>query len=122
MGTMLYGKGVFVNVCFDELNLRQPKLIREVHEAYLAAGAEIVETNTFGANPIKLKPFGLHEQTEEINAAAARLAVEAAAGSASVAGAIGPLGVRVEPFGPTALEEARTFFRQQASGLLEGGD
>ena len=78
MGTILYGKGVFVNVCYDDLNLKQPKLIREVHEAYLSAGAEILETNTFGANPIKLKHFGLDEQTEDINTAAARIAVDAA--------------------------------------------
>ncbi len=121
MGTILYGKGVFVNVCYDDLNLKQPKLIREVHEAYLSAGAEILETNTFGANPIKLKHFGLDEQTEEINTAAARIAVDAADGRASVVGAIGPLGVRIEPFGPTALEEARQHFRRQATGLLEGG-
>lgn len=121
MGTILYGKGVFVNVCYDDLNLKQPKLIREVHEAYLSAGAEILETNTFGANPIKLKHFGLDEQTEEINTAAARIAVDAADGRASVVGAIGPLGARIEPFGPTALEEARQHFRRQATGLLEGG-
>ncbi len=78
MGTMLYGKGVFVNQCYDDLNLKQPGLIRDVHEAYLSAGAEIVETNTFGANPVKLVEFGLAEQTEAINEAAARIAVEAA--------------------------------------------
>ena len=121
MGTILYGKGVFVNVCYDELNLKQPKLIREIHEAYLAAGAELLETNTFGANEIKLKSFGLEEQVEAINAAAARIAVEAADGRASVVGAIGPLGVRIEPFGPTSREEARQCFRRQATGLVEGG-
>ena len=121
MGTVLYGKGVFFNVCFDDLNLKQPKLISEVHEAYVAAGAELLETNTFGANPMKLKEFGLDPQTEEINAAAARLAVEAAAGAASVVGAIGPLGVRIEPFGPTGREEARSLFRRQAAGLCDGG-
>ena len=121
MGTVLYGKGVFVNVCYDELNLKQPKLIREVHEAYLSAGAEILETNTFGANPMKLKEFGLDPQTEEINTAAAQIALEASGGSASVVGAIGPLGVRIEPFGSTAREEAREYFRRQTTGLLEGG-
>jgi homocysteine S-methyltransferase len=121
MGTVLYGKGVFVNACYDELNLRQPQLVREVHEAYLAAGAEILETNTFGANPVKLEGFGLTTQTEEINATAACIAKEVAGDSAYVLGAIGPLGIRIEPFGPTSREEARGFFRRQATGLLEGG-
>lgn len=121
MGTILYCKGVFVNVCYDELNLKQPQLVREVHDAYLAAGSEIIETNTFGANPAKLGGFGLSDQTEEINAAAARIATDAAAGSAYVVGAIGPLGIRIEPFGPTSREEARGYFRRQARGLLDGG-
>lgn len=121
MGTVLYGKGVFVNVCYDELNLKQPELVREVHEAYLAAGAEILETNTFGANPAKLAGFGLADQTEEINEAAAQIAIDVAAGSACVVGAIGPLGIRIEPFGPTSREEARAAFRRQATGLLRGG-
>ena len=121
MGTQLYDKGVFVNVCYDALNIQQPKLIREVHEAYLAVGAEILETNTFGANPMKLQEFGLAADTEKINAAAAAIAVEAVDGRASVAGAIGPLGARLEPFGPTARGEARGFFERQAQGLLAGG-
>src|SRR5207302_529213 len=104
MGTMLYAKGFFLNVCYDELNLKQPKLVQEVHEAYVRAGAEILETNTFGANPLKLKSFGLADETEQINQAAARLARAAAAGRASVVGAIGPLGVRIEPFGALARE------------------
>src|SRR6266566_273552 len=99
MGTMLYSKGFLLNVCYDELNLKQPKLVQEVHEAYVRAGAEILETNTFGANPVKLKSFGLADETEQINQAAVRLARAAAAGRASVVGAIGPLGVRIEPFG-----------------------
>src|SRR6185295_7695105 len=77
MGTMLYAKGVFVNVCYDELNLKQPNLVRDVHRDYVKAGAEILETNTFGANPVKLSAYGLAEQTEEINRAAAALAREA---------------------------------------------
>ena len=80
MGTMLYAKGFFLNVCYDELNLKQPKLVREVHEAYVRAGAEILETNTFGANPLKLGSFGLADDTERINQAAVELAREAAAG------------------------------------------
>ena len=121
MGTMLYGKGFFLNVCYDELSLKHPKLVQEVHEAYVRAGAEILETNTFGANPVKLGSFGLAEETEKINQAAAELARTAAAGRASVAGAIGPLGVRIEPFGPTSRDEAFAHFRRQVQGLLAGG-
>jgi homocysteine S-methyltransferase len=121
MGTLLYGRGVFVNVCYDELNRRRPELVRQIHDEYVAAGAEILETNTFGANPVKLSSYGLAEQTEEINRAAAELAQAAAGIRASVAGAIGPLGIRIEPWGPTAREEAVTFFGRQVNGLLEGG-
>ena len=121
MGTMLYGKGFFLNVCYDELNLKQPKLVQEVHEAYVRAGAELIETNTFGANPKKLASYGLADDTEKINTAAARLARAAAGDRVSVLGAVGPLGVRIEPFGPTSREEAFTFFRRQVDGLLTGG-
>jgi methionine synthase I (cobalamin-dependent)/5,10-methylenetetrahydrofolate reductase len=124
MGTLLYSRGVFVNVCYDELNVTRPELVRQIHSEYAAAGAEILETNTFGANPIKLSSYGLEDRTEEINAAAARLAREATAASgrpASVVGAIGPLGIRIEPWGPTSLDEAIGLFRTQVSGLLEGG-
>ena len=121
MGTMLYGKGFFLNVCYDELNLKQPKLVQEVHEAYVRAGAELIETNTFGANPKKLASYGLADDTEKINTAAARLARAAAGDRVSVLGALGPLGVRIEPFGPTSREEAFTFFRRQVDGLLAGG-
>ena len=121
MGTMLYSKGFFLNVCYDELNLKQPKLVQEVHEAYVRAGAEILETNTFGANPVKLGSYGLADDTEKINQAAAELARRAAAGRASVAGAIGPLGVRIEPFGAMAREEAFAHFQRQVRGLVAGG-
>jgi methionine synthase I (cobalamin-dependent)/5,10-methylenetetrahydrofolate reductase len=121
MGTMLYGRGIFVNVCYDELSLSQPALVREVHEAYVHAGAEILETNTFGANPVKLSSHGLDEQTETINRAAVAVAREAAGTRALVAGAIGPLGIRLEPWGPTAREEAIGYFSRQARGLLDGG-
>src|SRR5690349_6271895 len=120
MGTMLYARGVFVNVCYDELNLKQPNLVRDVHREYVKAGAEILETNTFGANPVKLSAFGLADETEEINRSAAELAREAGNG-ASVLGAIGPLGIRIEPFGPTSVQEAVAFFTRQAKGLLAGG-
>ena len=121
MGTMLYGKGFFLNVCYDELNLKQPKLVQEVHDAYVRAGAEILETNTFGANPVKLRTYGLADDTEQINRAAGELARKASNGRASVVGAIGPLGVRIEPFGALAREEAFAHFRRQAQGLLTGG-
>ena len=121
MGTILYGRGVFVNVCYDELNVEQPEMVREVHEEYVHAGAEVLETNTFGANPVKLSGFGLDWRTEAINRAGAELAREAAAGRASVAGAVGPLGIRIEPWGATSVEEAVDFFRRQVQGLLEGG-
>lgn len=121
MGTMLYAKGLFLNVCYDELNLRQPDVIRDIHREYVRAGAELIETNTFGANPFKLAQHGLAAETEGINEAAARLAREAAGGRAAVAGALGPLGVRIEPFGETSVEEARAAFARQARGLVAGG-
>jgi homocysteine S-methyltransferase len=120
-GTALYGKGMFVNVCYDQLSLTHPELVREVHEEYVRAGAEIIETNTFGANPVKLSAFGLDEQTENINRAAAGIARDVAGDSAHVVGSVGPLGIRIEPFGPTAREEAVEFFQRQIRGLLDGG-
>ena len=121
MGTMLYARGVFLNVCYDELNLRQPDLVREIHAEYVRAGADLLETNTFGANPLKLASHGLAGDTERINMEAARLAGAAAGARAAVAGAIGPLGVRVEPFGELSIAEARDAFTRQVRGLLDGG-
>jgi methionine synthase / methylenetetrahydrofolate reductase(NADPH) len=128
MGTALYGRGVFLNKCFDELNLTQPELVRSVHEEYLQAGSEIIETNTFGANSFRLQRFGLQDQARAINQAGARLAREAVAqladkqaGSAFVAGSVGPLGIRLEPLGKIALEEARSAFAEQVEGLIAGG-
>jgi homocysteine S-methyltransferase len=121
MGTMLYSKGVFLNACYDELNLRAPQLVEEVHRAYVKAGAEILETNTFGANAVKLAAYGLEDDAVEINRVAASLAVRAAGERACVVGAVGPLGVRLEPFGELARGEARDIFRQQAEGLAAGG-
>ena len=121
MGTVLYGRGVFLNVCYDELSLRQPDLVRDIHREYVRAGAELLETNTFGANPVKLATYGLAAETERINAEAARLAREAAGERAAVLGAIGPLGVRVEPFGELSLDEARAMYLRQVRGLLDGG-
>jgi len=121
MATMLYQKGVFLNSCFDELNLSRPSMVQEVHRAYIQAGAEAVETNTFGANRYKLQGFGFQDKVSEINRAGARLAREAAESRAWVAGSIGPLGLRIEPWGPTSVEEAEAAFREQAQALLEGG-
>jgi methionine synthase I (cobalamin-dependent)/5,10-methylenetetrahydrofolate reductase len=121
MGTMLYARGVFINQCYDELNLRAADLIRELHSAYVAAGAEVIETNTFGASRTKLTPYGLQTQVLDINRAAAQIAREAAGDDVLVAGAVGPLGVRLEPYGPTSLAEAREVFAEQIQGLKEGG-
>jgi methionine synthase I (cobalamin-dependent)/5,10-methylenetetrahydrofolate reductase len=122
MGTLLYAKGIFINRCYDELNLSQPELIRGVHHDYLQAGAEIVETNTFGANSFRLARHSLADRVRDINVAGAHVAREAAKSfDAWVAGSIGPLGVRIEPLGKTSFEEARTAFREQAAALVEGG-
>jgi methionine synthase I (cobalamin-dependent)/5,10-methylenetetrahydrofolate reductase len=121
MGTVLYAKGVFINRCFDELNLSSPALIKEIHVDYVKAGAEILETNTFGANRLRLGAFGLAEKLEAINRAGVKLAREAAQDNAFVAGAIGPLGVRIEPLGPTSFAEAREIFREQARALVDAG-
>jgi len=121
MGTMLYAKGVFINRCFDALNLAEPGRVAEVHHEYVRAGADVLETNTFGANRIKLRGFGLADRLREINVEGARLARTAAGGRAYVAGAIGPLGIRIEPWGKTGRDEAEAFFREQAEALLAGG-
>src|SRR6266478_5020298 len=122
MGTLLYAKGIFINRCYDELNLSQPELIRGIHHDYLQAGAEIVETNTFGGNSFRLARHSLADRVREINLAGAHVAREAAKSfDVWVAGSIGPLGVRIEPLGKTSFEEARTAFREQIAALIEGG-
>lgn len=121
MGTMLYARGVFINQCYDELVLRAPDLVRDVHAAYVKAGAEVIETNSYGANRVKLAAYGLEGQVAEINRRAAELAREAAGESRLVAGAMGPLGVRLEPYGPTSRAEARGYFAEQAAALRDGG-
>jgi len=125
MGTLLYDRGFFLNVCYDELSLTEPALVEAIHREYVEAGARILETNTFGANPVKLSSFGLEDRTEAIN----RAAVERARAGARAAGvpgvlvlgAVGPLGIRIEPWGPTAEAEAEALFGRQVDGLLEGG-
>jgi homocysteine S-methyltransferase len=128
MGTVLYARGIFINRCYDELNLSDPSLILSVHEEYLQAGAEILETNTFGANRFRLGRHGLASKVNEINASGARIARQAVehlkekqGGTAWVAGAVGPLGVRLEPLGKTGLEEARAAFAEQIRALADGG-
>jgi methionine synthase / methylenetetrahydrofolate reductase(NADPH) len=121
MGTMLYAKGIFLNRSFDELNLTQPDLVAEVHQAYVRAGADVIETNTFGANRIKLGAFALGDKVHSINFQGARIARHAARDHVYVAGAIGPLGIRIEPWGKTGVEEAEEYFREQAKALNEGG-
>jgi homocysteine S-methyltransferase len=122
MGTLLYAKGIFINRCYDELNLSQPELIRGVHHDYLQAGAEIVETNTFGGNSFRLARHSLADRVRDINLAGAHVAREAAKSfDAWVAASIGPLGVRIEPLGKTSFEEARAAFREQVAALIEGG-
>ena len=121
MGTEIYRRGVFINQCYDDLCRTEPETIREIHEAYRRAGAQALETNTFGANRFQLQSYGLEDEVAEINRAAARLAREVAGEELFVAGSIGPLGVRLEPYGPTSREEARAAFRGQAEALAEGG-
>jgi homocysteine S-methyltransferase len=121
MGTMLYSKGISLKHCYDELNAAMPQLVKEVHLAYVKAGAEVIETNTFGANRFRLQKFGLGDKVRELNLAGARLAREVAGDDLYVAGAVGPLGIRLEPLGHISLEAARAAFREQITVLVEGG-
>jgi methionine synthase / methylenetetrahydrofolate reductase(NADPH) len=121
VGTRFYDKGVYINRSYDELNLTQPDLVREVHAEYVKAGADIIETNTFGATRHKLQQYSLENKLKEINIAGVRIAREAAGDDVFVAGAIGPLELRIEPFGPTSFGEAKEMFKEQAEALLEGG-
>jgi homocysteine S-methyltransferase len=121
MGTMLYAKGVFINRCFDALNLTQSDLVAEVHQAYVRAGADLIETNTFGANRIKLASFGQAERLHAINLRGVQIARHAARDRVFVAGAVGPLGIRIEPWGKTGVDEACEYFREQVTSLVEGG-
>ncbi len=128
MGTVLYARGIFINRCYDELNLSDPGLILSIHEEYLQAGAEILETNTFGANRFRLARHGLGGKVAEINAAGVHIARQAVehlkekqAGEAWVAGSVGPLGVRLEPLGKTGLDEARAAFAEQIRALANAG-
>src|ERR1700690_770327 len=122
MGTLLYAKGIFINRSYDELNLSQPDLIRGIHHEYLQAGAEIIETNTFGANSFRLARHSLADKVRDVNLAGVHLAREAAKSfDVWVAGSVGPLGTRIEPLGKTSFEEAGESFRKQIEALAEGG-
>jgi len=127
MGTLLYAKGIFINRCYDHLNLTQPDLIVNLHTDYLAAGAEIIETNTFGANAFRLARHGLSDEVKAINYAGAKIARQAvnqrpnSKNRAWVAGSIGPIGQRMEPLGKIAREEVRSAFRDQVEALSDGG-
>jgi|SRR5579872_842358 len=127
MGTMLYSKGAFINRSCDELNLSLPALVRDVHQEYVRAGADLIETNTFGANRKRLAPFGFADKVRAINRAGVRIAREAAGlarqerAQAFVGAAVGPLGVRLEPLGSTTIDEARSVFREQIEALVEAG-
>jgi len=121
MGTLLYAKGVYINRCFDELNISAPDLVAECHRGYVEAGCDVVETNTFGANRPKLKGHGLEDSLEEINRKGAELARQAAGDSLFVAGSVGPLGIKIEPWGPTSTDEAREPFAEQITALVAGG-
>ena len=128
MGTMLYDRGIFINRCFDELNLSQPEVVAGVHEEYLQAGAQIIESNTFGANAFRLERYGLGDRVREINLEGVRIArqcvaqiAEKQASEAFVAGAVGPLGVPLQPQGEVTLQQARAAFAEQIAALAEGG-
>ena len=122
MGTLLYAKGIFINRSYDELNLSQPDLIRGIHHDYLQAGAEIIETNTFGGNSFRLGRHSLADKVRDVNLAGARLARDAAKSfDVWVAGSVGPIGSRIEPLGKTSFQEAHDAFREQIEALVEGG-
>ncbi len=118
MGTMIYSKGVYINRCFDELNLSEPGLIADIYRGYVEAGADVIETNTFGANRYKLRRFGFEDRIAEINVRGVELAREAVGlADVLVAGSIGPLGM---PIDPNAEDEAIEIFAEQARCLAEG--
>src|SRR3989475_11512043 len=121
MGTMLYSKGIYINRSYDELNLVAPDLVREVHTEYVRAGADIIETNTYSSTFHKLQPYGLEASLREINIKAAQIAREAAGDRVFVAGAVGPLGLRLEPYGPTSFGEAMAVITTQGTALIGGG-
>lgn len=121
MGTMLYNKGIFINQSFEAVNLSVPHMVKEIHQEYIAAGCEVIETNTFGANYFKLKHYGMENQLLEINRRGAELAREVAGDRVYVAGVVGPLGSLLEPLGNITESEAYESFKTQLKGLIDGG-
>ena len=121
MGSLLYERGAFVNRAFEELNLTRPALVEEVHRAYVEAGADVLETNTFGANRVRLEGFGLADKVADINRAGVNIARAVAAGGVYVAGAVGPLGLLLDASDETSHAEATRHFREQAEALSEAG-
>ena len=121
MGTMLFEHGIFINRCYDEANLTNPALVQDIHKEYVKAGAMVIETNTFGAGRFKLHAFDLANKTEEINRRGAEIAREIAKDNVAVAGSVGPLGARIEPWGPVSLDEALDAFEEQITALVDGG-
>jgi homocysteine S-methyltransferase len=121
VGTYLYQKGIFINTCFDELNLINPDIVTEVHRDYVNAGADVIETNTFGANRYKLAPHGLEAKVHEVNLKGVHLAKRIAGTTTLVAGSVGPLGVQIEPLGKLSYDEAKDAFKEQITGLIDGG-
>jgi methionine synthase / methylenetetrahydrofolate reductase(NADPH) len=124
MGTQLHARGVSFERSFDELNLTEPKIVEEIHRAYISAGAELIETNTFGANRIKLARHGLDNRVRDINFRAVKLAREAreiAGEPIFVAGSVGPIGQQLEPIGRITVAQATAAFEEQIAALLEGG-
>jgi methionine synthase / methylenetetrahydrofolate reductase(NADPH) len=124
MGTQLYNHGVDFDQCFDALNLTNPRLIADLHRSYIDAGADLIETNTYGANRFKLEAYGLQDKVREINFRAMKIARdvrEISGSSVFIAGAVGPLGKLLEPYGQITAEQARAAFSEQIGALLEQG-
>ncbi len=121
LGTELYNRGIFINRCFDEVNLSNPTLVKQIHEEYIKAGADAIETNTFGANRFKLSKHHLEDKVYQINFEGAKIARELAKDKVWVAGAVGPLGIKIEPLGKTSIEEAKDAFKEHIQGLIDGG-
>ncbi|PIS31025.1 MAG: bifunctional homocysteine S-methyltransferase/methylenetetrahydrofolate reductase [Candidatus Marinimicrobia bacterium CG08_land_8_20_14_0_20_45_22] len=121
MGTSIYARGIYINRCYDELNLSKPDLVKEIHLGYVQAGADVIETNTFGANRFKLSAYGYNEELYAINFRGAHIAREVAGENLWIAGSVGPLGIRIEPWGPTSEGEAEEAFGDQIKALADGG-